>query len=91
MPRAPGCNCPLSNADWKGFEPTNGVLPATGHVRLAVGRLFRDTTPILSALGSVVAETMTTAVELGDQPPAEAGGAQIANPTPALDGKSATT
>ena len=30
---------------WKGFDPTNGILTQTDHVRVAVGRSYRDATP----------------------------------------------
>ena len=30
---------------WKGFDPTNGVLTQTDHVRVAVGRNYVDATP----------------------------------------------
>jgi transglutaminase-like putative cysteine protease/predicted glutamine amidotransferase len=35
----------LPEAGWKGFDPTNGVLTQTDHVRVAVGRNFMDATP----------------------------------------------
>ena len=30
---------------WKGFDPTNGILTQTEHVRVAVGRNYLDATP----------------------------------------------
>ena len=35
----------LPEAGWKGFDPTNGVLTQTDHIRVAVGRSYRDATP----------------------------------------------
>jgi len=35
----------LPELGWKGFDPTNGVLTQTDHVRVAVGRNFMDATP----------------------------------------------
>jgi transglutaminase-like putative cysteine protease/predicted glutamine amidotransferase len=35
----------LPERGWKGFDPTNGVLTQTDHVRLAVGRSYTDATP----------------------------------------------
>jgi transglutaminase-like putative cysteine protease len=35
----------LPERGWKGFDPTNGVLTQTDHVRLAVGRAYTDATP----------------------------------------------
>lgn len=35
----------LPEVGWKGFDPTNGVLTQTDHVRVAVGRNYVDATP----------------------------------------------
>ncbi len=35
----------LPELGWKGFDPTNGVLTQTDHVRVAVGRNYGDATP----------------------------------------------
>ena len=35
----------LPEVGWRGFDPTNGILTQTDHVRVAVGRNFRDATP----------------------------------------------
>jgi transglutaminase-like putative cysteine protease len=35
----------LPEVGWKGFDPTNGVLTHTEHVRVAVGRNYIDATP----------------------------------------------
>lgn len=35
----------LPQVGWKGFDPTNGVLTQTDHVRVAVGRNYVDATP----------------------------------------------
>ena len=35
----------LPEAGWKGFDPTNGILTQTDHVRVAVGRNYLDATP----------------------------------------------
>jgi transglutaminase-like putative cysteine protease len=35
----------LPQIGWKGFDPTNGTLTQTDHVRVAVGRNYRDATP----------------------------------------------
>lgn len=53
----------LPELGWKGFDPTNGVLCQTDHVRVAVGRFFNDATP---TSGTIYAgggtETLTVAV-----------------------------
>jgi transglutaminase-like putative cysteine protease len=35
----------LPEVGWRGFDPTNGILTQTDHVRVAVGRNYRDATP----------------------------------------------
>jgi transglutaminase-like putative cysteine protease/predicted glutamine amidotransferase len=35
----------LPETGWRGFDPTNGVLTQTDHVRVAVGRNYMDATP----------------------------------------------
>ena len=52
----------IPDVGWRGFDPTNGVLPATGHVRVAVGRHFRDTPPTDGTLYGSAKETLDTAV-----------------------------
>ena len=53
----------LPELGWKGFDPTNGVLCQTDHVRVAVGRFFNDATPTSGTIyvgGGT--ETLTVAV-----------------------------
>lgn len=40
----------LPEVGWKGFDPTNGVLTQTDHVRVAVGRSYVDATPTGGAI-----------------------------------------
>lgn len=35
----------LPQVGWRGFDPTNGILTQTDHVRVAVGRNYLDATP----------------------------------------------
>jgi len=56
----------IPNIGWKGFDPTNGVLPCTDHVRVAYGRHYRDTTPTSGTLYTSAVETMTIDVEVTD-------------------------
>ncbi len=37
--------CLLPGLGWAGFDPTNGCLAGEGHVRIAVGRDYRDVAP----------------------------------------------
>lgn len=57
----------VPNIGWKGFDPTNGVLPQTDHVRVAVGRSYLDATPTSGTLyGGGGNETMKVEVEVVD-------------------------
>jgi transglutaminase-like putative cysteine protease/predicted glutamine amidotransferase len=40
----------LPEVGWKGFDPTNGILTQTDHVRVAVGRNYVDATPTSGTL-----------------------------------------
>lgn len=54
----------IPNVGWKGFDPTNGILTNLDHVRVAVGRHYRDTAPITGTLYSPVLETMSVHVHV---------------------------
>jgi transglutaminase-like putative cysteine protease len=56
----------IPNVGWKDFDPTNGVLPQTDHVRVAHGRHFRDATPTAGTLYGRANETMAVDVEVTD-------------------------
>ena len=56
----------IPNVGWKNFDPTNGVLPQTDHVRVAVGRHFRDATPTSGTIYTPAEEIMTTEVTVTD-------------------------
>jgi transglutaminase-like putative cysteine protease len=57
----------IPNVGWKGFDPTNGTLPCTDHVRTAYGRYFRDTAPTSGTLFSSATETMRICVEVSEE------------------------
>jgi transglutaminase-like putative cysteine protease len=60
----------IPNIGWKGFDPTNGILPQTDHVRVAYGRHYRDATPTMGTIYSHGAtEHMTIDVEVTDATP----------------------
>lgn len=65
----------IPNVGWKAFDPTNGVLPNTDHVRVAVGRHYRDTAPTSGTLYSVANEQLTLDVEVVDLDRTVAAGA----------------
>jgi transglutaminase-like putative cysteine protease len=54
----------LPDIGWKAFEPTNGVLPRTDHIRVAYGRYYRDTAPTSGTLYNPAFETMNVDVEV---------------------------
>ncbi|HJW74968.1 MAG TPA: transglutaminase family protein, partial [Thermoleophilia bacterium] len=59
----------LPEVGWKGFDPTNGILTQTEHVRVATGRSYRDATPTSGTIyvgGG--AETLEAAVEVISAP-----------------------
>jgi transglutaminase-like putative cysteine protease len=58
----------IPNAGWKGFDPTNGVLASTNHIRVAYGRHYRDVTPTAGTLYSSAQETMTIEVQVVELP-----------------------
>lgn len=64
----------IPNVSWKGFDPTNGVLPHTDHVRVAVGRHYRDTAPTSGTLYTPAGESLTLDVEVADLDRDVAGG-----------------
>jgi transglutaminase-like putative cysteine protease len=76
----------IPNVGWKGFDPTNGILPSTEHVRLAVGRHYRDTAPVAGTLYTMAQESMTTAVEMVDLDKEAAEKAAGATSTAAIPG-----
>jgi transglutaminase-like putative cysteine protease len=54
----------IPNVGWKGFDPTNGILPNLDHVRVAVGRHYRDTAPLAGTRFSPATETMSVHVSV---------------------------
>ncbi len=56
----------IPTVGWKGFDPTNGILPHLGHVRVGVGRHYRDTAPATGTIYSAAVESMTVDVEVAD-------------------------
>jgi transglutaminase-like putative cysteine protease len=56
----------LPGTGWKGFDPTNGVLPGLNHVRVAYGRHFRDATSTSGTLYTAANESMAIEVTVTD-------------------------
>lgn len=59
----------IPNVGWKGFDPTNGTLPNLDHVRVAVGRHYRDTAPLAGTLYASANETMDIQVQVTEVEP----------------------
>ncbi len=56
----------IPNVGWKGFDPTNGVLANTNHIRVAYGRHYRDVAPTSGTLYSSASETMSIDVQVAE-------------------------
>jgi transglutaminase-like putative cysteine protease len=56
----------IPGVGWKGFDPTNGIIPHLDHVRVGVGRNYRDTAPTTGTLYSPASESMSVDVEVTD-------------------------
>jgi transglutaminase-like putative cysteine protease len=56
----------LPEVGWRGFDPTNGILTQTDHVRVAVGRNYVDATPTSGTifLGGGGTETLSVDVRM---------------------------
>ncbi len=54
----------IPNVGWRGFDPTNGILPDADHIRLAYGRYYADAAPISGTLFSHSNETLRVDVEV---------------------------
>ncbi len=62
----------IPSVGWKDFDPTNGILPRTDHIRVGYGRHYRDTAPTSGTLFSPATETMAIDVMVKDLGPIEA-------------------
>ncbi len=61
----------LPGAGWKGFDPTNGILTQTQHLRVAVGRNYIDATPTSGTIyvgGGPETLEVSVTVEPADEP-----------------------
>ena len=56
--------CLLPGLDWVGFDPTNESLAAERHVRLAVGRDYKDVTPTEGIIHGSGQSTLTVEVSM---------------------------
>ena len=58
---------------WLDLDPTNNLVPGTGHVRVAVGRDFGDVTPLRGVIRGGGRHTLTVSVSTRQLPDASPG------------------
>jgi transglutaminase-like putative cysteine protease len=61
-PGTPGVPAQGPGAGWLDLDPTNELVPGTGHVRVAVGRDYGDVTPLRGVIRGGAQHTMGVAV-----------------------------
>jgi transglutaminase-like putative cysteine protease len=61
----------IPNVGWKGFDPTNGILAHLDHIRVSVGRNYRDTAPLSGTLFGTAAEQMRVHVAVTEVLPTQ--------------------
>jgi transglutaminase-like putative cysteine protease len=61
-PRTPGVPAAADGEGWLDLDPTNDIVPATSHVRLAVGRDFGDVTPLRGVIRGGGRHTLSVGV-----------------------------
>jgi transglutaminase-like putative cysteine protease/predicted glutamine amidotransferase len=62
----------LPEVGWRGFDPTNGILTQTDHVRVAVGRNYVDATPTSGTIVLGGGGTETLSVDVRMEPVSDA-------------------
>lgn len=78
-PGTPGVPDSGPGAGWLCLDPTNDLVPGSGHVRVAVGRDFGDVTPLRGVIRGGGRHTLTVGVStrvLDAGPPASPDGAK---------------
>ncbi len=69
-PETPGVPQTGPGGGWLALDPTNDIVPATSHVRLAVGRDFGDVTPLRGVIRGGGRHTLTVGVTTRGRPAA---------------------
>jgi transglutaminase-like putative cysteine protease len=66
------CEALVPGYGWRGFDPTNDVLAADAHVKVAIGRNYHDVPPTRGMYRGLAGEQITVAVQTlrVDAPPA---------------------
>jgi transglutaminase-like putative cysteine protease len=70
-PGTPGVLAGGAHAGWLDLDPTNNLVPGTGHVRVAVGRDFGDVTPLRGVIRGGGHHTLTVGVSTRRLPGAD--------------------
>ena len=73
-PGTPGLPADGPGAGWLDLDPTNDLVPGSGHVRVAVGRDFGDVTPLHGVIRGGGRHTLHVGVSLSAASAAAAGG-----------------
>jgi transglutaminase-like putative cysteine protease len=74
VPGTPGVPSQGAAAGWLDLDPTNCVVPATDHVRVAVGRDFGDVTPLRGVIRGGGRHTLSVGVTTRLLPPSDEHG-----------------
>ena len=87
-PGTPGVPDSGPGAGWLDLDPTNNVVPGTGHVRVAIGRDFGDVTPLRGVIRGGGRHTLRVAVSTRqlEEPVCAAGASDVVT-----DGTDATS
>lgn len=61
------CECFLPSLGWRGFDPTNNILEGERHIRLAVGRDYKDVPPHKGLFKGSAREKLSVHVRLKEE------------------------
>ena len=56
----------VSEVGWVGFDPTNGICPTEGYIRVAMGLDYLDAAPIRGARNGGGEETMSVRLRVAE-------------------------
>ncbi|MBL8288485.1 MAG: transglutaminase family protein [Rubrivivax sp.] len=70
-PGTPGVPADGPGAGWLDLDPTNDIVPASGHVRLAIGRDYGDVAPLRGVIRGGGRHELRVAVQVRALSPAE--------------------
>ena len=76
MPPTPGSNACCRKLGWVGFDPTNRCLADERHLRIAVGRDYRDVSPTRGVLRGGESTGIEVAIKVSARSNAQGAGDQ---------------